>query len=114
MNDLEKLETELKLRGFSPRTVQSYSYYNRKFLEYAKKQPSEVNEDDVKRYVAELMSRNISPKSIILVISALKFFYNETLKKDIVKIKSPKVSRKLPVVLTKEEVKILIDSLKNS
>lgn len=110
---LENLETELKLRAFSQRTVQSYLYYNKKFLEFAKKEPDQMIEDDVKNYIAYLMGKNISPKSIILIKAALKFFYSEVLKKNIVNIKSPKVSKKLPVVLTKEEVKILIDSVKN-
>jgi integrase/recombinase XerD len=110
---LEKLETELKLRGFSPRTVESYLYYNRKFLEFVKKEPEQVTEDDVKNYIAGLMGKNISPKSIILIKAALKFFYDEILKKNIVNIKSPKVSKKLPVVLTKDEIKTLINSVKN-
>jgi len=113
MNELEKLETELKLRAFSPRTVQSYLYYNRKFLEFIKKQPDQVTEDDIKSYIANLMERNISAKSIILIKATLKFFYDEVLKKNIVNLKSPKVSKKLPVVLTKDEVKKLIDSVEN-
>jgi len=113
MSNLEKLETELKLRAFSPRTVESYLYYNKKFLEFIKKEPEQITEDDVKNYIASLMGRNVSPKSIILIKAALKFFYDEVLKKNIVNIKSPKVSQKLPVVLTKEEVKKLIDSVEN-
>jgi site-specific recombinase XerD/intein/homing endonuclease len=111
--DLEKLEIELKLRAFSPRTVESYLYYNKKFLEFVKKEPEQVSEDDIKSYIVNLMGRNISPKSIILIKAALKFFYDGVMKKNIVNLKSPKVSRKLPVVLTKEEVKKLIDSVEN-
>jgi len=113
MKRLEKLETELKLRAFSPRTVQSYLFYNRKFLEFIKKEPEQMNEDDIKKYIASLMEKNISPKSIIMIKAALKFFYDEVLGKNIVNIKSPKVSQKLPVVLTREEIKKLIDSIKN-
>lgn len=113
MSSLEKLETELKLRAFSPRTVQSYLFYNKKFLEFIKKEPEQVIEDDVKNYIGHLMGRDVSPKSIILIKAALKFFYDEVLKKGIVNIKSPKVSQKLPVVLTKEEIKLLINSIEN-
>jgi len=110
---LENLETELKLRGFSPRTVQSYMYHNKKFLEFVKKEPEQVAEEDIKNYIAGLMGRSISPKSIILVKASLKFFYDGVLKKNIVNLKSPKVSKKLPVVLTREEVRQLINSTKN-
>lgn len=113
MVSLEKLETELKLRAFSPRTVGSYVFYNKKFLEFVKKEPEQVVEDDIKSYIASLMERNVSPKSIILIKAALKFFYDDVLKRNIVNIKSPKISKKLPVVLTKEEIKTLINSIEN-
>lgn len=113
MEPLEKLKTEMTLRSFSPRTIEAYLFYNRKFLEFVKKDPDQVTTDDVKSYMAKMMERNASPRTIILVKAALKFFYDGVLKKNIVYIKSPKVSKKLPVVLTKEEVKTLIRSIKN-
>ena len=78
--ELQKLETELKLRGFSQRTVESYLYWNRKFLEFCKKREEDVTEEDVKNFMAEKLSRN-SPKSLILIKAALKFYYDEVLKK---------------------------------
>jgi integrase/recombinase XerD len=113
MSSLEKLEIELKLRAFSERTVQSYMFYNKKFLEFIKKEPEQVTEDDIKKYIADLLSKSISPKSVVLIKAALKFFYDEVLKKNVVTLKSPKVSRKLPAVLTRDEVKRLIDVVKN-
>lgn len=80
-------------------------YYNRKFLEFAKKEPEQVTEDDVKNYIADLMGKNISAKSIILIKAALKFFYDEVLKKNVVNIKTPRASKKLPVVLTRRKLK---------
>jgi integrase/recombinase XerD len=113
MVNLEKLETELRLRAFSPRTVQSYLFYNKKFLEFINKEPEQVIEDDVKKYIGDLLSKNVSPKSVVLIKAALKFFYDEVLKKNIVTLKSPKISQKLPTVLTREEVKKLIDVVEN-
>jgi len=113
MSDLQRLETELKLRGFSNRTVEAYLYHNKKFLESVNKNPDRVTEEDIKNYIAEKMSKNVSPKSIVLIKAAFKFFYDEILKKNIVNLKSPKVSRKLPVVLTREETKRLIDAIEN-
>jgi len=113
MEQLKKLETELKLRGFSDRTVSSYLFWNEKFLESAGKAPDQVSEEDVKNYIAKKMSEKLSPKSVILIRAALKFFYDEVLKKGIVNLKSPKISRKLPVVLTRDETKRLIDSVEN-
>jgi integrase/recombinase XerD len=72
-----------------------------------------VTEDDVKSYIAKKMEGGTTAKSIVMIKAALKFFYDEVLKKNIVTFKSPKVPKKLPTVLTREEVKTLIDSIKN-
>ncbi|MEM5829182.1 MAG: tyrosine-type recombinase/integrase [Candidatus Aenigmatarchaeota archaeon] len=113
MDALQKLENEIKLRGFSERTLKMYLFYNQKFLEFIKKNPEDVNEDDIKAFIAKKMEEGVSPKSIVLIKAALKFFYDEVLKKGIVNFKSPKVPKKLPTVLTREEVKKIIDSIEN-
>ncbi len=107
------LDTELTLRGFSPNTVKAYSLHNRKFLAAVGKLPENVTEDDVKGYLAGLMRKN-SSASVSLVKASLKFFYDETLKRGIVTFKTPKGSKKLPTVLTREEVRKLIDSAYSS
>jgi len=115
MKMLEKLETELKLRGFTEKTIQAYLFHNQKFLEFTKKNPENVIEDDIKKYIAHLMSDlNYRPASVNLVVSALRFFYLEIMEQNIfTKVKAPKLEKKLPIVLTKEEVKKLIASPKN-
>lgn len=112
---LERLERELKLRGFSNKTVKAYIFHNEDFLKLTSKKPEEVTEDDIKGYIAHLMSeRNYKPASTNLAISALKFFYRGILKKDIFSdIKTPKLEKKIPVVLTKDEIKKLISIPKN-
>jgi len=110
---LEDLETELKLRAFSPQTVKAYLFWNHKFLDFNKKNPQEVTEDDVKKYIGEKISEEFAPKSIVLIKAALKFYYDGILKKNIVNLETPKVARKLPTVLTRDEVRRLIDSAEN-
>lgn len=107
---LQKLHTELKLRGFSEKTVSSYTFYNKKFLDFCRKSPEDVSEEDIKQYIGHLISSNKAPSSVALVKASLKFFYDEVLKRNIVNFKTPKNAKKLPVVLTKNEVKKLIDS----
>jgi len=109
MADLKKLETELKLRGFSQRTIKAYLYHNQKFLEAVGKAPELVVEDDVRTYMASLVAdRKLAPSSITLVKAALRFYYDEVLGKNIVRVKTPKNPKRLPIVLTKAEVKQLI------
>ncbi len=111
-NSLNKLATELKLRGFSPLTIRNYSFFVKKFLDKTNKKIPELNEEDIRNYLAGLFDSK-SKNTIMLAAASLKFFYKEILKKDTGQIKVPKKDRKLPEVLTKEEVKKLIESADN-
>ena len=51
MLDIQLLESELRLRGFSKETIKSYLTHNKKFIDYIKKQPIQVNESDIKIYL---------------------------------------------------------------
>ncbi len=112
---LDKLETELKIRGFSNRTVEAYMYHNKNFLEFVNKDPKEIVEDDAKRYIAYLMSeRKFKPRSVNLALSSLKFFYNEILQnRAFNSVKAPKSEKKLPTVLTKDEIKKILTAAEN-
>jgi len=110
---LQQLETELRLRGLSERTIKTYIFYNQKFLENSDKTPEEVTKDDIKNFLSLKISEHVSNRTIILIKAALKFFYDEILGKNIVDFASPKISRKLPTVLTQEEMRSLLSSIEN-
>jgi len=109
---LNKLRTELKLRGFSDRTIKTYLFHNQRFLNYINKDATQVTQDDIKMYLADLMSKNAA-SSVSLTKASLKFLYDTVLEKSIVNFKTPKIPKKVPVVLTKDEVKKLIAVTKN-
>lgn len=79
---LQKLETELKLRGVSPETVKTYLFYNKKFVDFIKKNPEEVSEADIKNYLAELLSRGVSNATLALAKAALTFCYRDLAQRD--------------------------------
>ena len=106
---LKNLASELKLRGFSPQTLRTYLYHNQRFLEFTKKQPEQITQSDVKEYLAHQIDHN-STSTVALIKSALKFHYDEILHKNIIDFKTPKIEKKLPIILTKEEVKRLIQA----
>lgn len=110
---LKKIEIEIKLRGFSSKTSKMYILYNREFLKRYNIEPTNVVEDDIKLYLSEKMTEeNLSTKSISLIKAALMFYYNEILGKKF-DIKTPKIKKTSPVVLTKDEVKQLFDNISN-
>jgi len=112
MEAIDKLRSELKVRGFSQLTVRNYSFFVEKFLNKSNKQAEELTEDDVKLYLGEMFDTK-SKNTIMLAAASLKFFFTEILGKSFEKIKMPKKDKKLPEVLSKEEVRNLIDGADN-
>jgi len=110
---MDKLNTEMRLRGFSKQTLKAYIYHNQNFIKFIKKPEIEIIEEDVKNYLSYLMGKDYSAASISLVRAALKFYYDEILKKNIVNFKTPKSEKKLPIVLSKMEIRKLISNSGN-
>ena len=109
---LKKIETEIKLRGFSKQTSKMYVLYNKQFLEKYKIEPTKVTEDDVKIYLADRLEEGLSTKSVALIKAALMFYYNEILGNKF-EVKTPKIKKSTPVVLTKDEINKLFSVIKN-
>ena len=82
---LTKLESELRLRGNSEKTIKTYLFFNKKFIDFVKKNPSEVTEDDIKSYLSQIISTK-SNSTAALARAALTFYYKEILGKKIVDI----------------------------
>lgn len=111
----EDLRRELLSRKYSYKTVKGYIYYNRDFLNFINKKPSEINDSDIKDYLLYLVEEKQSATSTLnQAINALKFYYGTMLKrKFLYEIKRPRKDKKLPIVLSKEEVAEILNSLDN-
>lgn len=115
-NFLKKLETELKIRGFTPKTFEAYTLQTQLFLAFSKKEPDQLTEDNVKEYLAYLISdKKQKPASVALALASLKFFYTNIVKRPeiLLNIKSPKLEKKLPTILSKEEIIAFLSALSN-
>ena len=107
---LDKIKIELKISKNSEYTIRNYINSNLRFLNFSKKQPEDITEDDIKSYLAENLSEKAST-SIILFLSAIKYSYLNILKRDpTAGIKRPKREKRIPTVLTKDEIKKLLKS----
>ena len=110
---LQKLETELKISKNSPYTIRNYIRCNRELLNFTNTTPLEITQDDVKLFMAENLTEKAS-SSIIVFLAAIKFAYSNLFQKDpTAGIKRPKKEKKLPAVLTKQEVTDLLKALNN-
>jgi len=111
---LESLEKELRIRGYSWKTLRNYIFSNKRFLRFIKKPIDEITTNDVKTYLLFLKDKGLSNNSLNHVLAALKFYYGKVLKRKIFfNIENLKPERTLPVVLTKEEVKKILNAIKN-
>jgi len=110
------LERELKIRGFSSKTVKAYLHYNKNLLKFANKSPKNINCDDIKEYLAHLKNKNFSNTTLNCAISAIKFYYSKILKRKFFvnkEIFRTKKSKKLPEVLSKDEVRKILAAIQN-
>ncbi len=108
---LEKIRIELKISKNSNYTIRNYLRANSDLLEFCNKSPEDITEEDVKAFMAEKLSES-SSSSIIVFLSALRYAYSNLLQKDVtIRIKRPKREKRIPDVLTKDEVKRLINAI---
>ncbi|MBA3060979.1 MAG: hypothetical protein FP832_04935 [Nitrospirae bacterium] len=71
----DDLKRELLSRKYSYKTVKGYLYYNRDFLSFIKKQPSDISDSDIKDYLLHLAEERQSATSTLnQAINALKFY----------------------------------------
>ncbi len=108
---LEKLETELKLKGSSNKTIAAYRFFVSKFLDQLGKPAHEASTDDIKYFLASLVDGYAS-RSRALAASAIRFFYKNVVARPelVAGISTPKREQNLPTVLTRDEVRRLINA----
>jgi integrase/recombinase XerD len=106
---LVKLEKELRLRGFSKKTIMSYMRISEGFLRYSESRG--LNEEALRDYVLrKLVNKN--PSSVAHTISILVFFFDKVLGQKI-EIPRPKRNKTLPDILSVGEVKRMLEATGN-
>ena len=113
---LQRLHDELVRRQYAPTTRASYLRIIQAFHRHAGGRLDRLGPDDLRRYQIYLLEeRKLAVGTVIAEIAALRFFYLRVLKRRDMKedLPYPKRRRRLPVVLSPEEVQRLIASAKN-
>jgi integrase/recombinase XerD len=113
---IKKMLIEMQIRGFTETSQTEYVKCIRIFQKFYRKPVTEVTEEEIKVFLHHLVAeRKMAANSVNLFNAALKFLYQKTLKRfwnseNLPRLKKPK---KLPAVLTKEEVQLLFDVTDN-
>ena len=111
----QRMIDDMRMRKFGDKTQSDYLRAVRNFTKYLGRSPDTAAVEDLRNYQLHLVDHGISPASLNSAISGLKFFFTVTLDREEVMAKMQPVHlpRKLPVILSREEVRRLIAATRN-
>jgi integrase/recombinase XerD len=107
---------ELQRRNYSKTTVEGYLRVVETFAKHYHRSPDQLGADEIRTFQAYLLTeRKLSARTVAMQTAALRFFFCRTLKRNypVEEVPYPKVPRRLPNILTTEEVGRLIDAARN-
>jgi len=103
---------DMTIRKLAPKTQASYIRVVRNSTAFLGRSPDQASAEDLRRYQLHLAARGVSVPSQNATVTALRFFFTVTLGRSRVTDRMPFVRepRRLPVVLSPEEVARLLDA----
>jgi site-specific recombinase XerD len=111
----QRMMEDMQIRNLSANTQAAYVLQVSQFARHFSKSPAELSAEDVRTYQVYLTNeKKLAPSSITIAISAIRFLYKVTLKRDwnlADAIPTCKAPQKLPTVLSPEEVRQFLDSV---
>jgi len=116
MKLIPKLRTTLRRKNYSPSTAKLYSYWVKQYiLFHDRKHPDELGPEHITAFLNDLASRrSVAASTQNQALCALVFFYKHVLGKEPGEFEGldrAKRDRRLPVVLSKEEVATLFEHI---
>ena len=111
----ERMIGDMQLRGLSANTQELYVRAVRQLADHAKHGPDKVTEEELREYFLFLANEKKSARSTTTVaLCGIKFFYENTLRRDwpTLRLVRPAPEHKLPVVLSREEVRMALANVR--
>jgi len=108
---LDKLKEHLLLKNYSKETLKSYIYHVQRYLESPIGGRDGINSESARKFILSELNKK-EPASVSHAIFALEYFFKNVLNKSL-NIPKPKRNKKIPEILTKEEIKKMIESTSN-
>ena len=113
---LLKLQEDLRLKNFTKNTCDDYYRFVKRFLDFTGMEAMSITYADIRKFIFHMKDNESKKASTINVYTAaIRFFFEYTLGYvwDSKKIPKMKRDRQLPVILTREQVEMLINSMDN-
>jgi site-specific recombinase XerD len=106
---------DMQLRGLAERTQEMYVIVVRQLAEHCSKSPDLITEEELRQYFLYLKNdKQYTHSSITVALCGIKFFYQHTLQREwtMLDVVRPPRERKLPVVLSRQEVHRILGCLR--
>lgn len=111
---LEIIQKEMRIRNYSERTIEAYSRVCSELYKIYKKPPRELSEDEIKDYLYTLQKKGLSSQSIALAVNAINYLFIQIYKNNsFQKLRHPKRSSKIPVVLSRQDIDLVLSKISN-
>ena len=113
----QRMIEDMQLRGLSERTQELYVRAVRQLAEHYGKSPEQISEEDLRQYFLYLKNvKQYSRSTSTVALCGIKFFYEHTLRREwpMLTLIRPPRERKLPVVLSRQEVHRVLGCLRRS
>ena len=111
----QRMIEDMRLRKLSPKTQSNYILAVKKLTRYLGHSPDTATAEELRRFQLSLVDKGVSGITLNATITALRFFFQTTLDRAdvVIKMSHVPVPRKLPVVLSRQEVTRLLDAASN-
>ncbi len=111
----QRMLEEMRMRQLAPKTRDAYIRAVLHFTRFLGRSPDTATAEDLRRYQLHCVDQGISAITLNATITGLKFLFEATLGKPelMAKMHPVRMSRTLPIILSREEVNRLLDAAKN-
>lgn len=111
----QRMIEDMQLRGLSERTQESYVGAVKQLARYYGQSPEQLSEEELRQYLLYLIKEKGAARGTCLIaLNGIRFLYEQTLQRDYVRLKQIRLpkEKKLPVVLSREEVRQVLDCVR--
>jgi len=108
---------DLQLRGYADRTIEAYVHAVAQLAKFYHASPDGLTEEQIREYLLYLSTvKKVARATHTIALCGIKFFYQQTLRRDwtVLEVARPKGEKKLPVVLSRDEVWRILDQVRTA
>ena len=107
----QRMLEDMQLKGFAERTQECYTRSVRQLSQHYNKPPDQISEEELRKYFLHIKNvKKWKRTTVTIALCGIKFFYTQTLERQwtLFDLVRPQRERRLPVILTREEIRRIL------